>query len=64
MFECEESIREKETTEISVPEPLIYSHLAVLHNIVTTGWTVRHRIPVETRFSPRPDRPWGLPSLL
>ena len=28
------------------------------------GWTVRDRIPVGTRFSPRPDRPWGPPSLL
>ena len=31
---------------------------------LTTGWTVRDRIPVGTRFSPRPDRPWGPPSLL
>jgi len=29
-----------------------------------TGWTVRDRIPVGTRFSARPDRPWGPPSLL
>ena len=28
------------------------------------GWTVRDRIPVGTRFSARPDRPWGPPSLL
>ena len=34
-------VSEKETTEISVPEPLINSHLAVLHNMVITGWTVR-----------------------
>ena len=27
------------------------------------GWTVRDRIPVGTRFSARPDRPWGPPSL-
>ena len=27
-------------------------------------WTVRDRIPVETRFSARPDRPWGPPSFL
>ena len=27
-------------------------------------WTVRDRIPVGTRFSARPDRPWGPPSLL
>jgi hypothetical protein len=30
----------------------------------TTGWTVRDRIPVGTRFSVRPGRPWGPPSLL
>ena len=29
-----------------------------------TGWAVRDRIPVGTRFSARPDRPWGPPSLL
>ena len=29
-----------------------------------TGWTVGDRFPVETRFSFRPDRPWGPPSLL
>ena len=26
---------------------------------MTTGWAVRDRIPVGTRFSARPDRPWG-----
>jgi len=31
---------------------------------VDWGWTVRHRIPVRTRFSVRPDRPWGPPSFL
>jgi len=31
---------------------------------LTTGWTVRGWIPVGTRFSARPDRPWGPPSLL
>ena len=31
---------------------------------LTTGWTVWDRIPVGTRFSTRPDRPWGPPSLL
>ena len=31
---------------------------------LATGWTVRDRIPVRTRFSARPDRPWGPPSLL
>jgi len=27
-------------------------------------YSVRDRIPVGTRFSARPDRPWGPPSLL
>jgi len=31
---------------------------------LTTGWTCRDRIPVRTRFSARPDRPWGPPNLL
>jgi len=31
---------------------------------LTTGSTVRDRIPVGTRFSARPDRSWGPPSLL
>jgi hypothetical protein len=31
---------------------------------LTTGWTVRDRIPVGTRFSARTDRPWGPLSLL
>jgi len=31
---------------------------------LTTGWTVRDRIPGGTRFSACPDRPWGPPSLL
>jgi len=31
---------------------------------LTTSLTVRDRIPVGTRFSARPDRPWGPPSLL
>ena len=31
---------------------------------MTTGWTVRDRIPVGTRFSSRPDRPCGPPSIL
>ena len=30
----------------------------------TTGWTVRDRIPVGTRFYARPDLPWDPPSLL
>jgi len=28
------------------------------------GWKVRDRMPVGTRFSARPDHPWGPPSLL
>jgi hypothetical protein len=31
---------------------------------MTTGWTVRGLNPGEARFSARPDRPWGPPSLL
>ena len=31
---------------------------------LTMGWKVRDRIPVGTRFSAQPDRPWGPPSLL
>jgi len=31
---------------------------------LNTGWTVRDRIPVVTRFSDRPDWSWGPPSLL
>ena len=31
---------------------------------LTTDWNIRERIPVRTRFSARPDRPWGPPSLL
>jgi len=31
---------------------------------VATGWTVRDRIPVGTRFSARPHRSWCPPSLL
>ena len=36
----------------------------LLNTMLTTGWTVRDRISVGTRFSARPDRPWGPPSLL
>jgi len=32
--------------------------------IATYYWTVQDWIPVGTRFSARPDRPWGPPSLL
>ena len=31
---------------------------------LTTGWTVRDRIPVGTKFSALPDRPWAPTSLL
>ena len=31
---------------------------------LTMGWTAWDRILVGTRFSTRPDRPWGPPSLL
>jgi len=31
---------------------------------LTTGWTVRDRIPVGTRFYTCPGRPWGPSSLL
>jgi len=31
---------------------------------LTTGWTVRDRIQVGTRFSVRPNRSWGPPNLL
>ena len=31
---------------------------------MTHGWTVWDRIPVATRFSACPDRPWGPPSNL
>jgi len=32
--------------------------------LLTTGWTVRDRIPVGKIFSACPDRPWGPPRLL
>ena len=32
--------------------------------IATTGWTVCGSNPGGARFSARPDRPWGPPSLL
>ena len=31
---------------------------------LTTGWIVRNRFLVGTRFSARPDRPWGPPSTM
>ena len=38
--------------------------VAQLVKRLTTGWTVRDRILVRTRFSTRPDQPWGPPSFL
>ena len=32
--------------------------------IATTGWKVRDRSRVRKRYSARPDRPWGPPSVL
>jgi len=43
---------------------LFVGRVAQLVQRLTTGWTVRNRIPVGTRFSARPDRPWGPPTLL
>jgi len=40
--------------------PYIYIYIYVCVCVCV----VRNRIPVETRFSARPDRPWGPPSLL
>ena len=46
----------------------IYIYLYVFGGVAgwvaQSGWTDRDRIPVRTRFSARPDRPWGPPSLL
>ena len=39
-------------------------NILLVNTCYTTGRTVRDRIPVGTRFSARPDRPWGPPSLL
>ena len=45
-----------------------YSRSHYINNVVavaqsvwrlTTGWMIQDRIPVGTRFSTRPDRPWG-----
>jgi len=38
----------------------------VAHRVwrLTTGWTVRDRIPVGTSMLARPDRPWDPSSLL
>ena len=42
----------------------IYIYMERERERLTKGWTVRDRIAVGTRFSARPDRPWGPPSLL
>ena len=57
-----------------MPSLPLYLHISNTKNLVdrvvqlvqrlTTGWTVRDRIPVGTRFFARPDRSWGPPSLL
>jgi len=44
-----------------------WSHNIIIYNICGPGSSfgmVRDRIPVGTRFSALPDRPWGPPSLL
>jgi hypothetical protein len=38
--------------------------LLYIYMRLTTGWTVRDRIPVGTRFPAFPNRPWGPPNLL
>ena len=38
--------------------------LYIVHKRLTTGWTIRDRIPMRARFSARPDRPCGPFSLL
>ena len=43
---------------------LVWAGSSVVIATGATGWTVRNRIPVGTRFSARPDRPWSPPSLL
>jgi len=57
-------------TVVSLMDELRMSFLGMVGRLaqpiyrLTTGWTIRDRIPVGTRFSARPDRLWGLPSLL
>jgi hypothetical protein len=46
---------------------VVYVVVVILSYVLafaSTGWTVRDRIPVVTRFSACPDRPWGPPSHL
>ena len=45
-------------------ENYIYIYIYIYIQRLTTGQTIRDRIPVRTRFPARPDRPWGPPSLL
>ena len=51
---------------LRIPQTLRPSMVRVVQSVqrLPTGWTVRDRNPVETRFSSRPDWPWGPPSLL
>jgi len=44
-------------------EAEIYSSTFFLISALDGG-TLRDRIPVGTRYSARPDRPWGPPSIL
>ena len=48
-----------------IEDPLYYCGPGSSVGITTDyGLEVRDRIPVGTRISVRPDRPWGQPSLL
>ena len=52
---------------VSFSSEVSYSNVGPVAQSVqrlTTGWTVRDRIPVGTRYSALSDRPWGPPSLL
>jgi len=44
--------------------PTLCFSIIPLFIATTMDWTIRDRIPVGTRFSARPDRPWGPPSIL
>ena len=71
-FDLNNSLKMTSKSEIQEPHKIKYPKM-VAHNFffsiigtirLTTGWTVRDRIQVGKRFSARPDRPWGPPSLL
>ena len=58
---------------LSIIQQYVTLHLLILHWMVgepdssvgkATDYGLDGRIPVGTRFSARPDRPWGPPSLL